>query len=294
MLNEWHPTVVFDAFETEIIQMIIRGDVREARASLLTWLDSGDLDVPPEERALTARLLWTPEIWNLEDVDIRPGLVLRVLEETAASNPAGWTELESLDGFDRVERALEDSSLELLIAEQLAYAPPDSSWRTLGIARLEQLGSFQSGRAREAERLLHDLGQTSAAYRVEATRKRLHPKPTVVQRVPREPLPDSLAGRRIVIAGGHPALRSAVARQVHDRHGDLREIPSKFEAVRRDRQVSQLVMGSDLAIIITRQIAHSTSDQVKRAANRYEVPVRHALSPSMAGILAVVDRFDES
>ena len=282
-----------ETFETAVIDAILRGERVQASTRVLEWLDDPQVDAPPRDRARIARLLWSPELFITGDPAAESHFILRVLEETAAAGQPAWLALAAENGFERTQQALTSTDDELLIAEQLAYAPRATSWHLLGVATLERIGMYEVERSRIAERLLHGLGETEAAYRVERARKR----------ITRAPQPDPLGamtnptaahtGQRIVLAGGHPALRSAVARHIEGRDGRVREIPSKFEAVRRDRQISQLVASSDLAIIIIRQIAHSTSDQVKRAAIRTGVPWRPALSPSVAGILAAIDASDE-
>ncbi len=81
------------------------------------------------------------------------------------------------------------------------------------------------------------------------------------------------AFRLIAIAGGHAQLRGTAASLLQPRGIEIVSIPSSREAVRRERDIFQLLQGCDLAMVLVRQITHSTSDQVRRAAERLDVPV---------------------
>ena len=79
--------------------------------------------------------------------------------------------------------------------------------------------------------------------------------------------------RVVAIAGGHAQLRGTAASLLR-RHGiETVPIPSSLEAVRRERDIVHLLRGCELAILLVRQITHSTSGQVRKAAERLGIPV---------------------
>ena len=86
--------------------------------------------------------------------------------------------------------------------------------------------------------------------------------------------------RVVAIAGGHAQLRVATSALFESYGTSVVSIPSSREAVRREREIVHLLRGCDLAVVLVRQIAHSTSDQVRKAAEKLGVPVvfSHALS----------------
>jgi hypothetical protein len=166
-------------------------------------------------------------------------------------------------------------------------------WHTLGLAAIERIGTQSARSSRTAERLLHDLGEREAAYRVEAHRKRMGSRGRAGSSTSEESEKvDSLADMQIVIAGGHPGLRKAASRSLVRRGATAREIPSHYEAVRREREMQQIIAGSDLVIVIVRQIAHATSDLVKAASRKTDVPMVFAWTPSVAGIMRAVMESD--
>ena len=62
------------------------------------------------------------------------------------------------------------------------------------------------------------------------------------------------------------------------------QIPSSREAVRRERDIIGLLQGCDLAILLIRQITHSTSDQVRKVAERLSIPVIYSNALSAVAI----------
>ncbi|MCC6790083.1 MAG: DUF2325 domain-containing protein, partial [Thermomicrobiales bacterium] len=77
--------------------------------------------------------------------------------------------------------------------------------------------------------------------------------------------------------------RSGVAR--------VEVIPSATEGIRSGRDVQGLVSGVDLVVMLVRQVAHSTSEQVKRAARRADVPVAIAETAGIAGVRRAIARW---
>jgi hypothetical protein len=218
--------------------------------------------------------------------------------------------LETLGGErdpDRWRRTLTDerrsaleaafaSPFDLLAAyEQESFAPEESGLPARARALIEELGLVHAPDppvARAAERLLHALGEADSAYRVERARRDAVRRAEVVpieSPVDEEGL--DLRGRSIVLAGGHPALRALIARDL-TRAGavEVSAIPSATEAVRSGRAVLAALTGADVAVLLVRQIAHSTSDQVRRAAKRAGIPVATAESAGIAGVRRALAR----
>lgn len=187
-----------------------------------------------------------------------------------------------------LDAMLSTPSQRLDLLEQLVYAPQATGLPATAAAEIEALGyrlvaEGDLDRSRAAERLLHGIRHTAAAYRVEAARRQM----TDAQQ---EQSPDSTADREfnglvVLIAGGHPPLRRMVSIDLK-RSGarGVREVPSKWEAVQSGRSVNDRMAGSDLAVLIGRQLAHSTADQVRTAAARYGVPLARAETAGVGSI----------
>jgi hypothetical protein len=162
------------------------------------------------------------------------------------------------------------------------------------IARIEDYGHRNSADyelSRAAERILHATGATDAAYRVEASRQAADRNIHAVGRSPGPRRIANVAGLTVSLAGGHPALRAMARRDLIGAGvRDVKEIPPTWEATKDERAVQATMAGSDLAIIITRQISHSTSDQVRKAAARLGLPVVNADSASVSAIRRSVER----
>jgi hypothetical protein len=73
--------------------------------------------------------------------------------------------------------------------------------------------------------------------------------------------------------------------------GEVREIPPAWEATRDGRAVQATLAGSDLVVVVTRQIAHATADQVRTAAARSGIPVVEAETAGVTAIRRAVERF---
>lgn len=164
------------------------------------------------------------------------------------------------------------------LLEQFAYAPAETGLPDSAAAEIGAIGHRYAGDValpRLAERLLHGTGHRDAAYAVERARRAA--ARTAVPRTAATDDSEDFAGIVVLIAGGHPPLRRMVTVDLK-RSGasGVREIPSKWESVRAGRQVRDRMAGSDLAVLIGRQLAHSTADQVRSAAASYGVPVVRA------------------
>jgi hypothetical protein len=71
----------------------------------------------------------------------------------------------------------------------------------------------------------------------------------------------------------------------------VQSIPSAKEASRTGRDVQAVLAGSDVVVLLVRQLAHSTSDQVRRAAARAGVPAIMAESAGINGVRRALERF---
>ncbi len=248
----------------EIVELVERSLVgrnfpADARISLTSDLihTAGELNVAIDERLLTAR----------------------VLEGLAGSDVDLWSSFSS-EWWARLQGHVrrDDSSLGLL--EQLFYAPDSTGLPALALQFAETIvAEAPDDRefVRAIERLLHAVGQREAAYQIERARRARNQNKSVEQLA----IPESRLDQQVIaVAGGHPGLRAAIRRMVGPLGGQTVDIPARFEAVRRDRDVSRAVQSADAAVLISSQISHSTSDQVRRAADRHNVPILLARSAS--------------
>lgn len=187
---------------------------------------------------------------------------------------------------DALDILFDDPDRRLDLLEQFTYAPPDTGLPASAAAEITAIGhrfAHDSPLARLAERLLHGAGHREAAYGVERARRAAGIESAASP--PPAPERDEFSGVIVLIAGGHPPLRRMVTVDL-TRSGALgvREIPSKWEAVRTGRSVRERMAGSDLAVLIGRQIAHSTADQVRAAAAKLGVPVVRAETAGVSSI----------
>lgn len=239
----------------------------------------------------TVRLLGDPRCRS----DQGAALVVRLLESLAGLNDtAAWTELARADPLRLIDSLASDPVDRLDALEQLTFAPAASGLPARAIGAIEAIGHLARHDppvSRAAERLLHDLQQVEAAYGVERARRGVArvepPSPSATAS-----LAPRFAGLTIVLAGGHPALRSLIARDLsRDGVRDVRDVPSAREAVRSGRDVAAVVGGVDLVVLLVRQLAHSTSDQVKDAARKAGVPVVVAERAGTSGVRRAVERW---
>lgn len=195
-----------------------------------------------------------------------------------------WDSLLSTGRIDDIQQLASEPEFGIELAELLSYSP-DEGIRDFAVAELEGAGmrALASGEdVRSIERLLHAAGARDAAYRLEAARKRTTHTGSPVSDV-RGSRP-TLAYRTIAIAGGHAQLRGAAASVLEPYGISVVAIPSSQEAVRRERDILHLLNGCDLALLLVRQITHSTSDQVRKTADRLGVPVVFSNAASAVAI----------
>lgn len=278
-----------------LIEMLTdRGDFAEASEFIgqkLASIQISDMDVVLELlswRVERFRLLWRAGPGSLA---FTAGLEL--LEDVAAFESTDlWRTALVNNWIDDVE-AMAVSPHEMLSAlEFQALAPADSGIPAKIVQRVEEIGHSNATDpmlAREVEVLLHALGHSSAAYRVERS-KRVARETRI--RPPANPKQRPVQGLSIVVAGGHPALRSLIAKSLMKEGAKtVAEIPSAKEASRVGRDVRAILTGSDVAIILVRQIAHSTSDQVRTAAAKLGIPVLTAESSGTSGVRRALQRW---
>jgi hypothetical protein len=178
------------------------------------------------------------------------------------------------------------------ILEQWLFAPDATGLRGEALARIEAIGSgygADPGSVRAAERLLHAVGEREAAYRVERAHEAsspARPRTASATDIP------AARGLDLTLVGGHPALRSMSRRDLlGDGARNVREIPSAWEGARVERSIVATMSGSDLAVVIARQVAHATSDQVRKVGHRIGVPIEIAQAASVGSIRKAVERF---
>lgn len=196
-----------------------------------------------------------------------------------------WDAVLGSSRIDDLRRLTDEPELGLELIELLTYAP-DPGVHDAAVSQLEGIGMrrlLRGGDARSFERLLHAAGASEAAYRLEAARKQrlqqMHPI-GVTRPLERPGIPY----RAIAIAGGHAQLRASAAAVLEPYGITVVSIPSSQEAVRRERSILQALQGCDLVMLLVRQITHSTSDQVRRAAERLDVPVLYSNAASAVAI----------
>lgn len=220
---------------------------------------------------------------------------LRALEDVAATGSTlQWQHTIGEGWIDRLESSAQTPRELLNVLEQEAFAPTLTGLPAKVIQRIEEMGhshAEDSVLARESEILLHAVGATAAAYRVERARREIGER-ELRKSPPRVKLDRPIVGLSIAIAGGHPALRALITRfLMKEGARSVAEIPSAKEASRVGRDVQAALAGSDIAVILVRQIAHSTSDQVRRAAAKLGIPVVLAESSGSAGVRRALERW---
>jgi hypothetical protein len=242
----------------------------------------------------TAKLAMTQALFDIAPYPSE-GLILALHEAMADVGHDGWQPILDADRRERVEAALPDGAAALPILEQWLYAPASTVLPNQAISRLEYLGchgGIERSTSREIERLLHLVGAVGAAYRVEGCRRAALQSPfEIAADEPFDPR-QLVSGQTVAIAGGHPALRSLARHDLLDFGiAEVREIPSAWEAVRDGREVGAVVAGCDLVVIVTRQIAHSTSDQIKKATARFDIPLLYAETATAGAIRRSIERW---
>ena len=202
-----------------------------------------------------------------------------------AGQPA-WEAIRRSNRLDEIERLTLEQAVGVELLELLAYAP-DAGMRGFAINQIGSSGMRALDNwddSRSFERLLHAIGATEDAYRLESVRKQRLTNSAAARehRGPSNSL--NPAYRVVALAGGHAQLRGTAARLLQQHGIETVPIPSSREAVRRERDIVRLLQGCNLVMLLVRQITHSTSDQVRKAAERLGVPVVYSNALSAVAI----------
>ncbi len=269
-----------------------QGEFGSASLLIVRHLEERGADLSPR-----GHLDWSTMLFDTLTADPaqpdRSATLLDLLQAAASAGPDGWYVVLDPRRRAAIESALQDPAIALPAFEQFLYAPVETGLPATALNRIEEFGCLHARvweHSRTAERLLHAAGHAEAAYRVETCRRdaKLPPPPLPT---PALPAASPRIGT-IAIAGGHPALRSLARRDLATIGiAEVRGIPSAWEATRDGRSVQATIAGVNLIVVVTRQIAHTTSDQIRGAATRLDIPVVNAESASVAAIRRAVERF---
>jgi hypothetical protein len=276
-----------DHIEILATLLVESGDMDLAIETLSTYLDRDSPSLDPHSRTSLTRIHFELS-GQVTDPALRQDAALRWLNALAEEGDDAWQPLHDPAIRNLLDVSFPEPQDELEWFELLTFAPPATGLSDQAFGLIEEFGhrhAADSTLAREAERLLHALGLPEAAYRVEESRRSTAPK---TDKAKRKPLADDelrLNGWIIAIAGGHPAMRQLIRNDL-TRAGakEVREIPPRWEASRSGREITALLSGVEVAVLIGRHIAHSTVDQVKRGAEQTGVPVITSLTASASGV----------
>lgn len=259
---------------------------------LAALVDRHGLDAPPNDRVAWARDSFDAASvagWHGRELG---DAAMRLLETAAAAGAVGWAVALVPERRARLVAALDATPWDTLARlEQEVLAPPATGLPSAAIHDAEALGHRHAADwrlARACERLLHALGQREAAYRVEAARRAAGPRQIAVSMIERDP---ALTGLVVLVVGGHAALRRLIRADLARSGVTVRELPSAWEATRPLRAVRDRLTGADLAVLIWRQLAHSTGDRVRATADRLAVPVVRSRSASASAVRDAVETF---
>ena len=244
-------------------------------------LDRAGVDLDRRDHIAWAAALLDATLLGAGSTANRADAALRLLETAAALGGDAWDAVLAPSRRAALIAACADPLATLDRLEQEAYAPAATGLPAAAAAEAAGLGlrhAADPAIARAAERLLHGLGARDAAYQVEDTRRaaaQARDRASGTPAAPAEPDANAdLRGLVVLVVGGHPALRRLVrADLARSGVADLRELPSAWEASRPTRAVRDLLAGADLAVLVWRQLAHSTADRVRVAAGQLGVPV---------------------
>lgn len=255
--------------------------------------NDGDLSLLERSQWLARRFDSTPQ-----DTMAHSEAALDLLGAATMAGEAGWRLVQEPRRRFLLDHALTGPKAQIDLLEQEALAPLETGLpetvpgRTLAFGRL-MAARGESMAVRDAERLLHVLREPQLAYLLESDRKRWGAGFRDDRRLPR-PLLNPSSRLIVVVAGGHPPLRRLARRELDEMDlADVREFPSAWEGNRQGRHARDTIEGADLAVVIWRQIAHSTSDQITSAARSLSVPVVRADTPTISAIRRAVTTFQE-
>jgi len=283
-----------EAAGRELLDLLLPGKVAVDLIDALLRHNDDDLSLLERSHWLARRF----DSAGPDPVQLRESALDLLGAATMAGEP-GWQLVQEPARRARLDQALAEPDAKIDLLEQEALAPGETGLpatvpgRTLAFGRLMAIRGELSV-VRDAERLLHMLREPELAYLLESDRKRhaggFQSRPPV-----RQPTFGLVPRLTVVLAGGHPPLRRMARRELDELDlADVREFPSAWEGNRQGRHARDTVEGSDLAVVIWRQIAHSTSDQISTAARSLSVPVVRADTPTISAIRRAVTDFQDA
>lgn len=222
---------------------------------------------------------------------------LDLLGAATMAGDAGWAIVQDPHRRARIDLALQEPDAQIDLMEQEALAPAATGLPSTVPGRALAFGRRMAAHGdlacvREAERLLHVLGEPQLAYLLESERKQRAGRLNDVHPGRSRQVVPSTDRLMVVLAGGHPPLRRMARQELAELNlADVRDFPSAWEGNRQGRHARDTIEGSDLAVVIWRQIAHSTSDQIISAARAYSVPVVRADTPTISSIRRAISSF---
>ncbi|MDP9354702.1 MAG: hypothetical protein M3R02_05360 [Chloroflexota bacterium] len=287
-----------DVAETLLQLLIEAHDWPDVVRLTTDYLDRHGSDLSPHSRLAWATSRFDAVVKTEPAETVRAEAALALLEAAAAAGGSGWTSVVDPVRRSAIEAACAGREASLALIEQDSYAPQETGLPVRALLRAEGLGRVYAADlafSRRVERVLHAFGAREAAYRVERARRQAHQTLLDVTATA-DPDPDArLRGLVVLVAGGHPALRDFVRADLQlAGAAEVREIPPAWEANRHARRVRDVVSGSDVAVLVPRQLPHSTSDQVRNAAGRLGVPVVIAESASAQAVRRSLEHFLKS
>ncbi len=269
----------------ELLDALALGTFAATFAEARSIIDLAAEQIEPGELLRYRLVLFDVALVSLGRSDAVLDCAVDLLTAVIETGEMAWLEIRDSSRRNDLERLATpgDAGFELL--ELLAYVP-DTGMRSFAISQMVSAGlrSIDAGEdSRRVERLLHGIGASAQAYRIERLRKERAAGSTAGG-TSEAPQPPVLPYEVIAIAGGHAQMRATAARLLA-RHGiRVVPIPSSREAVRRERDILQSVQGCDAVLVLVRQITHSTSDQVRKAAERLGVQVIFSNATSAVAI----------
>ena len=283
-----------EAAGRELLDLLLPGEAKLDLIDALLRHNDDELSLLERSRWLARRF----DSAGSDPVRLRDS-ALDLLGAATMAGESGWQLVQEADRRARLDEALAAPDAQIDFLEQEALAPDSTGLpatvpgRTLAFGRLMALRGELSV-VRDAERLLHVLREPELAYLLESDRKR-HGGGFASGRPVRRPAFQLVPRLTVVLAGGHPPLRRMARRELDELDlANVREFPSAWEGNRQGRHARDTVGGSDLAVVIWRQIAHSTSDQISTAARALSVPVVRADTPTISAIRRAVTDFQDA
>jgi hypothetical protein len=261
------------------------GSFEQALANACASVEAGQDSLDPLELFRYRLLFFDIGVVSTTDSGIHGETAEALLAAAIEAGSPAWEAIRASNRFNEIERLAVESDTGIDMLELLAYSP-DPGMRGFAISQIESAAMRALGNrgdSRGYERLLHAIGASEDAYRLEMTRKQRTPD-SLVDQLGMALKPDLPRYRLVAIAGGHAQLRGTAASLLRRRGGETVQIPSSLEAVRRERDIVHLLRGCDLAMLLVRQITHSTSDQVRKAAEKLDVPVVYSNALSAVAI----------